>query len=390
METRPHDNSTHGLKDWTLTSVHQWGEAGNGVWTVKVGAKVMPDTLDLVKDKLKHSSSHLGGMRYGQHRQSHLDGSKEYNRQFGSDPQVNMDDLDKYGSMRLNGQGHDQQLGSDPEVNMDDLKKYGNMRLNSQGHDQELGSDPEVNMNDLEKYGSTRLNSQGPDQELGSDPEVNMDDLEKYGSTRLNSQGHDQELGSDPEVNMDDLQPKYGREHLTRKGHDQQLGSDLEVNMDDLQPKYRREHLTRKGHDQQLGSNLEVNMNDLDKKYRSMYFNGHDNEDINLEKDLVDLGFDLDISEGDVNGPPRPRGQNFRYGHLRRLERSQQHDDHIDYGKVNLFEHQGQVDSVKILLHGTREMPDHYKNGRRGYSTYRHQRDEDGANEKRERVKRRF
>lgn len=36
LDTRPNDASTAGLKNWTLMTVHCWGEQPRGVWTLQV------------------------------------------------------------------------------------------------------------------------------------------------------------------------------------------------------------------------------------------------------------------------------------------------------------------------------------------------------------------
>ncbi|KAM9352880.1 neuroendocrine convertase 1-like [Symphorus nematophorus] len=39
LDTRPNDASTAGLKNWTLMTVHSWGEQPQGIWTLQRGIK---------------------------------------------------------------------------------------------------------------------------------------------------------------------------------------------------------------------------------------------------------------------------------------------------------------------------------------------------------------
>ncbi|XP_039300747.1 uncharacterized protein LOC120356032, partial [Nilaparvata lugens] len=89
---------------------------------------------------------------------------------------------------------------------------------------------------------------------------------------------------------------------------------------------------------------------------------------------------------GDLEGADHPNDLESRETHHRPSFKG------LDDLMMNV---DGHVTSVRILLHGTREMPDHYKDGRRGYSTYGHPRemddaDEDDVNRKKERSKRRM
>lgn len=39
LDTRPNDDSTDGLKNWTFMTVHCWGEQPRGLWTLQVREK---------------------------------------------------------------------------------------------------------------------------------------------------------------------------------------------------------------------------------------------------------------------------------------------------------------------------------------------------------------
>lgn len=43
LDTRPNDTSTAGLQNWTLMTVHCWGEQPQGLWTLQVTVK-LPST----------------------------------------------------------------------------------------------------------------------------------------------------------------------------------------------------------------------------------------------------------------------------------------------------------------------------------------------------------
>ncbi|XP_035986198.1 proprotein convertase subtilisin/kexin type 5-like [Fundulus heteroclitus] len=45
LDTRPYDASTAGLKNWTMMTVHCWGEQARGLWTLKVREGLLPSFL---------------------------------------------------------------------------------------------------------------------------------------------------------------------------------------------------------------------------------------------------------------------------------------------------------------------------------------------------------
>lgn len=40
LETRASDDSRNGLKEWSIKSVHNWGENPRGTWVIEVAANV--------------------------------------------------------------------------------------------------------------------------------------------------------------------------------------------------------------------------------------------------------------------------------------------------------------------------------------------------------------
>eukprot|EP00064_Thunnus_orientalis_P018120 superscaffoldBa00004070_g18211 len=81
LDTRPHDASTAGLKNWTLMTVHSWGEHPRGLWTLQVtdnkgsvrscsrpneeeaAGAVLSVTLILYGTKHPHRTKHKGPLQ---------------------------------------------------------------------------------------------------------------------------------------------------------------------------------------------------------------------------------------------------------------------------------------------------------------------------------------
>ncbi|XP_014251843.1 neuroendocrine convertase 1-like [Cimex lectularius] len=63
MEERPRDYATSGLKDWTMTSVHFWGESPAGIWTISI--KINPEGVGNDFQKMAGSINSLRLMFHG-------------------------------------------------------------------------------------------------------------------------------------------------------------------------------------------------------------------------------------------------------------------------------------------------------------------------------------
>lgn len=48
LDTRPNDASTAGLKNWTLMTLHCWGEQPRGPWTLQVREKTLHFLVKIV------------------------------------------------------------------------------------------------------------------------------------------------------------------------------------------------------------------------------------------------------------------------------------------------------------------------------------------------------
>lgn len=60
LETRASDDSRNGLKEWSIKSVHNWGENPRGTWVIEVAANV---SSYITSNYICHNSNFQGRRR---------------------------------------------------------------------------------------------------------------------------------------------------------------------------------------------------------------------------------------------------------------------------------------------------------------------------------------